>query len=438
MRTLRYNYFLDPFEAHRSRMSRSRSSALLARIVSLSLASAFCIAHADSPVGENARALHERVLVLDTHLDTPLHLTRPGWDIASRHDYDSDLSQVDYPRMVEGGLDGGFWVIYTAQGPRTDEGLHAARDTALLTATRIREMVARHPDRFELATRADDAERIAKAGKRVVYLSMENGYPIGKDLSLLDTFYKLGVRMFGPVHFANNDLADSATDPNGPEWQGLSPLGKQVVVEANRLGIVLDASHASDDVLDQLIELSRTPIILSHSGCKAIANHPRNVDDERLRKLAAKGGVIQMNSMYVITAPKNSEHEKAVAELRARYGRTSTLPPDKLMQLAREQRALDEKFGVPRATFDDFLRHLMHALEVVGPDHVGIGADWDGGGGVEGMNDIAALPRITEALLKAGYSEADVQKIWGGNLLRVLRAAEDYSRSVNQVSASTN
>lgn len=414
-------------------MNLMRVSYVSRLAAALSLACLACgLAYADSPAPSEARALHDRILVLDTHLDTPLNLSRPGWDILARHDYDSDLSQVDYPRMVEGGLDGGFWAIYTAQGPRSDDGHQAARNSALLTAVRIREMVARHSNRFELALSADHAERIANAGKRIVYLSMENGYPIGKDVTLLRTFYELGVRMFGPVHFANNDLADSATDPNGPEWHGLSPLGKQVVAEANRLGIVLDASHASDDVLDQLLELSRTPIVLSHSACRAIADHPRNVDDERLRKLAAKGGVIQVNSVYVISPPEHPEHAKALAELKARYGRTDDLPLDKQVQLDREQRELDAKYGIPHSTYEDFERHLLHALKIAGADHVGIGADWDGGGGVEGMNDVAALPRITQSLLKAGYSEADIEKIWGGNILRVLREAEEYSRKIAQ------
>ncbi len=407
----------------------SRIGSLHARLCLASLAVFLtALAHADAPSNSAVRALHERLLVLDTHLDTPIHFARPGWSIIDRHDYASDLSQVDYPRMVEGGLDGGFWVIYTAQGPRTTEGTQAARDSALMTALRIREMVARHADRFELALTADDAQRIEKAGKRVVYMSMENGYPIGKDPSLLQTFYRLGVRMFGPVHFANNDLGDSSTDAKGPEWHGLSPLGKEVVAQANRLGIVLDASHASDDVLDQLIALSRTPIVLSHSACRAITDHPRNVDDERLRKLAAAGGVVQINSMYVIPVYKHPDLEKEVAALEARYGRMETLTPDKVAEFARERSALDEKYGVPRSTFEDFKRHLMHALEVVGPEHVGIGADWDGGGGVNGMSDIAALPRITQTLLEAGYSEDDLKKIWGGNLLRVLRAAEEYAR----------
>src|SRR5258708_26867576 len=181
--------------------------------------------------------------------------------------------------MGKGGVDGGFFGIYTPQGPRTPEGFAAARNAALKRAVAIREMVVRHFDKFELALRADAAARIAASGKRIVFISIENSYPLGKDLTLLKTFYDLDVRMIGPVHFTNNDLADSSTDPKGPEWHGLSPLGKELVVEANRLGMILDASHASDDVFDQMLALSTTPIILSHSGVRAIFNHPRNIDD---------------------------------------------------------------------------------------------------------------------------------------------------------------
>ncbi|HEY4107109.1 MAG TPA: membrane dipeptidase, partial [Polyangiaceae bacterium] len=164
-------------------------------------------------VSRAARALHEQLLTLDTHLDTPANFALAGWDILARHDSARDGSQVDLPRMIQGGLDGGFWAIYTPQGPRTVEGDRAARDFAILRATAIREMVAAHSGRFELALRADDAARIAASHKRVVFLSIENGYPVEADLSLLETFYKLGVRLAGPVHFLNNDLADSSTDP---------------------------------------------------------------------------------------------------------------------------------------------------------------------------------------------------------------------------------
>jgi membrane dipeptidase len=379
--------------------------------------------------------LHEQLLTLDTHLDTPANFA-PDWDIMQRHEYAADLSQVDYPRMVGGGLDGGFWAIYTPQGPRTPEGHAHARSAALQAAVRIHEMVARNHDRFEIALRADDAPAIAARKKRAVYLSIENSYPLGHDLGLLSDFYALGVRMVGPVHFANNDLADSSTDPKGKEWNGLSPLGRELVAAANRLGMVLDASHASDDVFDQMLALSKTPIILSHSGCKAVFDHPRNVDDARLRKLAAAGGVIQINSLsdYLIASPPNPERKAALMKLFAGMG-DGLLDAAARAALAREKSAIDARFPAPRATFDDYMRHLLHALEVAGPEHVGVGADWDGGGGVTGMEDVSAIPKITERLVAAGYTRADLANIWSGNVLRLLRAAEQYAKA-QQPSAS--
>ena len=397
---------------------------LLALFTALPLA----VAQAADLSASEMRALHERLLVLDTHLDTPSFFARADWKIIDRHSIADEGSQVDLPRMNEGGLDGGFWAIFTSQGARTPEGLQTARDAALLTAVRIREMVARYPQQFEIALSAADAPRIAAQGKRVVYLSIENGYPLGKDPSLLRTFHKLGVRLFGPIHFRNNDLGDSATDPTR-EWNGLSPLGRELVAEANRLGIVLDASHSSDQVLDQMLEISKTPILLSHSGSKAVFDHPRNVDDARLRKLAAKGGVIQMNSLgaYLIPIPAIPERDAALAALAKKYGPANAVPRNRVDEFRAARREVEQRFPLERATFDDFMKHMLHALKVVGPEHVGIGADWDGGGGVEGMEDVAALPKITERLLKEGYTERDLQKIWGGNILRVLRAAEDFA-----------
>jgi membrane dipeptidase len=381
--------------------------------------------------------VHEALLTLDTHLDTPANLATSGWDIMQRHAYTQDLTQVDYPRLVSGGLDGGFWVIYTAQGPRTPEGHAAARSSALQTALRIHRMVARNHAQFELALRADDAAAIAARGKRVVFLSIENSYPLGHDLTLAQDFHALGVRMIGPVHFSNNDLADSSTDPKGKEWNGLSPLGEQLVSEANRLGMILDASHASDDVLDQLIERSKTPIILSHSGCKAVFDHPRNVDDARLRKLASSGGVIQINSLsdYLIPTPANAARKDALKQLSDRHGPRAGLNSQAREAFTRERLAIDRKFPTPRATLDDFMKHLIHALTLVGVQHVGIGADWDGGGGVSGMEDVSAIPQISERLLAAGYSKADLSNIWSGNVLRLLREAEAYAAKSAPVSA---
>jgi membrane dipeptidase len=373
-----------------------------------------------SPAMSDVRALHERLITLDTHLDTPILFSRPGWSILDRHDARQDYSQVDLPRMKEGGLDGGFWVIYTAQGPRDADANAVARDFALRRGIEIREMVARHGEYFAIALKAEDAAPIAASGKRVVYISLENAYPLGRDISLLKTFYDMGVRMAGPVHFANNDLADSATDPKGPEHGGLSKLGEAFVKEANRLGIVIDASHASDGSFDDMLAQSSAPIILSHSGVDAVYDHPRNIDDARLKALAAKGGVIQMNSLgayLVALPPAPAERAKAVQALRDQKLTDA-------IALLQARRRIDAQFPAPQAQFEDFMKHVIHALKLVGPDHVGIGADWDGGGGVLGMEDVAAFPKITERLLAEGYTETDLAKIWSGNVLRVLAAAE--------------
>lgn len=394
---------------------------ILAAALGLTLASpaqAQTGAPAQEQVSPLDRLVHEQLLVLDTHLDTPALLHRPGWDIGDYHHYAWDVSQVDIPRMAQGGLDGGFFVIYTRQGPLTPEGYAAARSAALVRAAEIQRMVAGYADVFAFATTPEDAARIAAQGKRIVYQSIENSYPLGTDLGLLETFYRLGVRMAGPVHSKNNQFADSATDT--PRWNGLSPLGRAWVAEMNRLGMLIDASHASDAALDQMLALSKTPIILSHSGPKAMFDHPRNLDDDRMRKLARAGGVMQLNSLYL--EPFNNDADRNA--LQKRQEEFQTLTPADQRKLLRDAAALDAKRPYVSATFDMFMNSLLHAIKVMGVDHVGIGADWDGGGGVLGMEDVTVLPRITARLRQAGYSEGDIAKIWSGNLLRLLARAQ--------------
>ena len=364
-----------------------------------------------------APSLHQRLICLDTHLDTPASLARPGWDVMARHSFATDMTQVDVPRMAAGGLDGGFWAIYTPQGPLTPAGMMAARDAALLRAAEIREMVAA------------DAARIAAKNKIIVYQSIENSYPLADDVTLLRAFYKLGVRLVGPVHFRNNQFGDSATDK--PQWKGLSPKGRELVALGNDLGMMLDASHASDDVFDQMAEQSRSPIICSHSGCRSVFDHPRNLDDARIKKLGAIGGTIQINSYngYLIAEPPNPDRARARGALFAKLEKLDSMSPKDAAATVREvatgMAALDKQYPVPKADFETFMRHVTHALDLVGPDHVGIGCDWDGGGGVTGMEDVAALPRITEQLVKLGYTESQLAGFWGGNVLRVLARAEN-------------
>ena len=375
-------------------------------------------------VSANSRAVHNKLMCLDTHLDMPANLARQGWDVMVRHSPDLDMTQVDYPRMIEGGLDGGFFAIYTPQAPLSPEGMNAMRDAAFLRAAEIREMVAAHPDKFELAFVPADATRIAATGKRVVFQSIENSGIIGNDVSLLRSFYKLGVRMAGPIHFLNNQLGDSATDKK--KWGGLSPMGKEFVKLANDLGIILDASHSSDDVFDQMLAQSRAPIICSHSGCRAVHDHPRNLDDARIKKLAAAGSTIQINSYngYLINVPPNPARDKARRAVFSKLENLENMTPADaartLKEVAAARVALDMQYPSPRANFEMFMQHVYHALDLVGPDHVGIGPDWDGGGGVTGMEDVASLPKITEQLLKKGYKESQLANFWSGNTMRVL------------------
>ncbi len=369
-------------------------------------------------VGAEDRHAHERMLVLDTHLDTPTRFDDGAWDFGALHRYGEDGSQVDLPRMAAGGLDGGFFVIYTVQGALTPAGYAAARDAALVRAAAIHRVIGENRERLGLALTAADAERLHRAGKRIVFLSMENSWPLGEDLSLLATFHRLGVRMAGPVHSRTNQLADSTTGE--ARWNGLSPLGRSWVAEMNRLGMVIDASHSSDAAFDQMLALSRVPIVLSHSGPRAIFAHPRNIDDDRMRRLARAGGVMFINSIFLVQHD-NSPERDAINE---RHERWAELDEPARRRLLADTAALNALRPYTTADFDLFMRALLHAVAVMGADHVGLGADWDGGGGVIGMEDIAALPRITARLRREGMSEADIAKIMGGNLLRVLRRVQ--------------
>jgi membrane dipeptidase len=320
--------------------------------------------------------------------------------------------------MRQGGLDGGFFVIYTAQGPLTEEGYRDARDRALVRAAAIRRVIGENRGAMDLALAADDAERSARAGRRFGFLSMENGWPLGEDLSLLTTFHRLGLRMAGPVHSRDNQLADSATGQN--RWGGLSPLGRRWVAEMNRLGIIIDVSHSSDAAFDDILRLSRVPVVASHSGPKAIFEHRRNLDDGRMRRLAQAGGVMFMNSIFLVQHDGSDERDR----INERHRRWADLTPAERRQLVADTAALNRLRPYTMADFDLYMRAMLHAIRVMGVDHVGLGADWDGGGGVIGMEDITALPRISARLRREGFSEADIAKVMGGNLLRVMRQVQ--------------
>lgn len=362
--------------------------------------------------------LHARLLTLDTHLDTPIHFRRSGWSFGDRHDRTTDLAQLDLPRMADGNLDGGFFVIFTDQGPLTPEGYAAARAFALKRSGEIDTTIARFSDRILPAREAADAGRVDVEGKLIAFKSIENSYPLGEDLDLLTDFHRQGVRLAGPVHSLNNQFADSATDK--PRWNGLSPLGRLWVAEMNRLGMVIDPSHSSDAAFDQMLALSKTPLLLTHSGAKAVHDHPRNLDDERIRKLASAGGAICYTSIYLSDLRLGPER----AKLFRRLDRIGDLSSADQAELTRAWRAIDAVEPLWSADFEKYMAGLLHVIKVAGVDHVCFGADWDGGGGVAGLEDITALPKVTARLKAAGYSDSDIGKMWSGNILRIMRAAE--------------
>lgn len=392
--------------------------ALFASLLVLAAAGA---AHAQTPA-----QMHDQAIVLDSHFDTPANFSARGWSIMDRHDFAIDGTQVDYPRMVEGGVDGGVFVVFTPQRGRDAVADMWSRDHALTRTVEILQMTARHHEHFVLVTTPAEARAAVADGKKFVFISLENGSPLTGDLSLMETFYRLGVRMMGPVHFANNDLADSSTDPKGPEWGGLSEEGRAFVRHANDLGIVIDPSHASDDALDQMLDLSRAPLILSHTGVKAIYDHPRNIPDNLLRKLADKGGVIQLNAFsgYMVETPRNPDRIAALAALTETYGPQRDVKPEQREAYLAQRAAILAKYPVPRANMDDLMKHILHVVETVGIDHVGISGDFDGGGGIEGFEDVTAFPALTERLVAAGFTQDDLDKFWGGNVLRAMEQVQ--------------
>ncbi|MEM1174706.1 MAG: dipeptidase [Pseudomonadota bacterium] len=325
--------------------------------------------------------------------------------------------------MQEGGLDAVFLAAFVAQDIRDDDGNSRAKALALQMLDAVIESTVQHSDLAGLALNPDDAYALEDAGKRAIYLSIENGYPIGNDVSNVELFFNKGVRYITLVHSTNNDLADSATDSSGAEHDGLSELGEAVVREMNRLGIMVDVSHASDDVFYDAIAVSSAPIIASHSNARAVTSHNRNMSDEMLKLLAENGGVVQLTMLadYLRDAPENPARDAAIAELRESMGPITEMSPEERAAARQAFNDINEKFPAPPATVKHVVDHIDHIVDVAGIDHVGIGCDFDGGGGIEGVFDASEVMNITIELVRRGYTEEQIEKIWGGNLVRVFR-----------------
>lgn len=368
---------------------------------------------------EKAAGIHARVLTIDSHTDTPLGMMR-GFDINRRHHYLEDRSRLDIPRMEEGGLDAVFLAAFTGQRERDDGGNQKAFHRTLQIIDSILLQVSNSRAKAEIAYSPEDAYRLEEEGRRAIFIGIENGYALGSDVENVELFFNKGARYITLCHTRNNDLCDSSNDTI--EHGGLSDLGARVVGEMNRLGMMVDVSHISDASFYDVMETTTAPVIASHSCARAICDNPRNLDDDMLKTLAQNGGVIQVCilSDYVRTPPPHPERDSVFSAIRAKYKNFQDLTPEESTLARKEWRAADSLFPRNLATVSDMVDHIDHIVQVAGIDHVGIGTDFDGGGGLADCRDVSEMGNITVELVRRGYSEEDIRKIWGGNLMRVM------------------
>ena len=369
-------------------------------------------------ISDAALRLHRRALVLDTHIDTPQRLAFEKFDLAVRH---AD-GHVDIPRMRDGGLDAAFFSIWF---PGTVTGPAAVR-RALDLIDRVREAVRANPRDLVLATNASDIRRASAAGKIAILMGMEGGHMIDDDLRVLRNYAALGVRYLTLTHSRHTNWADSSGETSKPHG-GLTPFGQEVVRELNRLGVMVDISHVSDETFDDALAVSRAPVIASHSSCRAISNNARNMTDDMLRRLASNGGVVMINyHVPFLSEPFRVGALEASVVARTREINTSCGDDEScaILKAGDFNRSLMQSGALSRVSWEAIVEHIDHAVKVAGIDHVGLGSDFDGATMPLGMDDVSKLPRVTDALLKRGYSEDDVEKILGGNFLRVMARVE--------------
>jgi membrane dipeptidase len=447
------------------------SASLVAAVAAVA-----AVPRAQQDVTARAKAIHDRVIALDTHNDIdPQNFT-------ASCNYTMRLTtQVNLPKMKEGGLDVSFFIVYVGQGELTPAGYDNAYRTAIAkfdAVHRLTEQIA--PNEIELALTSADVTRIARSGKKVAVIGIENGYPLGTDLKRVKEFYDRGGRYMSLAHNGHNQLADSHTGEAGNEWKwgGLSPLGREVLQEMNRLGIMVDVSHPSKASILQAIGLSKAPVIASHSSVRKLANQTRNLDDEMLMAIKTNGGVVQINSVADFVKADPKERAPAIAALRAEFGLPAgrgggpggggrgaappaayrcpvetpggtsadtgrsgrggrgaggpeTLTADRRAEFERRMAQIDRQFpAAGRATVKDYVDHIDYAVKLIGIDHVGIASDFDGGGGVDGWNSAAESFNLTLELVRRGYTEEQIAKIWSGNLLRVWSEVEKVAAGI--------
>lgn len=362
-----------------------------------------------------AKELHQEAFVLDSHCDTPLAILR-GQNIAKRR----ELGHIDFDRLKEGGVDGVFFAAYTSNSLSPDEATRRALELIALT----HKVCDENPKKVALATSVREARELKQQGRCAIFIGMENGAPIQKDLSLLYLFYKMGVRYVTLTHAGNNEICDSCA-PKEKRWNGVSPFGRQVITEMNRLGMIIDVSHISDEAFYDVLKYSAAPVVATHSCCRALCNHPRNMTDQMIKDLAAKGGVIQINfySQFL-----SEEYARVAGDLCDNFDAALIdyeLHPRCKRRKEAYLKAKEELFAVERPPLKLLVDHIEHVIKLVGVEHVGLGSDFDGiESAPQGLEDSSKMGAITEELLSRGYSADDIKLILGENFLRVMSQVE--------------
>ena len=415
------------------------------------LSCAETVKKAELSADEKVKEIHEKIITIDTHDDINVN------NFTDSINYTQRLStQVNIPKMEEGGLDVAWLIVYTGQDSLNAGGYEKAQANAMAkfdAIHRLCEDIA--PDKIELALSSDDVRRINKSGKKVAMIGVENAYPIGEDLSNFEKYYKLGARYISLSHNGHSQFCDSNTGEADDSWlhNGLSELGKDAVKEMNRLGIMIDISHPSKESMIQMIKLSKAPIIASHSSARALCNHSRNLDDEQLKMLKENGGVVQTVAFTSYLNTEKSDKLSAfmkgvysqVADSlgidwydRSQFSSLNDAQKEALMEnypkvvkigkdLVKTKKDVPEGVNVA-----DFVDHIDHMVQLIGIDHVGISSDFDGGGGIEGWSDASETMNVTIELVKRGYSEVEIEKLWGGNLLRVLDEVQAVAAEITK------
>lgn len=406
---------------------------------------------AQTDIEQKARDIHERVITLDTHVDINTA------NFTADRNYTMDLPiQVTLPKMEEGGLDVAWLIVYTGQDTLSEEGYAAAYDNAMDKFNAIHRLTKEiAPDRIELATTSEDVRRIAASGKKVAMIGIENAYPVGTDLSRIKEFYDRGARYMSLSHNGHSQFCDSNTGERDDVWLhgGLSDLGKEAIIEMNKWGMMIDLSHPSYESNMQTMELTRAPVIASHSSARALdPSVSRNLSDEELIKLAETGGVVQTVAFRsYLDSEKHATYQEAADKIinqvmeeegfqRKSWGEVRQMPEDErdaYIAKYREIQAMAEprvetEVEAPPVAVSDLVDHIDYMVELIGINHVGISSDFDGGGGVHQWMDASETFNVTLELVKRGYSESEIEQLWSGNLLRVL---DDVTAIAAQIQA---